>query len=140
MIAFGIWQVFRGNWNGLWIVMVAWLVQSAAGRHLGRQSSHDDVSPFQTQTQNLGDIPVTADETLKQLVGQHLTNIGARAFLVQRNGMTVGRLTWYQINLVPQADWQTTTVAQIMSPVSAAPSVASEEHNETFTATGYHPA
>jgi Zn-dependent protease len=140
MIAFGIVQVFRGNWNGLWIVMVAWLVQSAAAQLLARQSPHDDVSASQVQTRNLGDIPVTADETLEQLVKQHLTNVGARAFLVQRNGMTVGRLTWYQINAVPQADWQTTTVAQIMSPVSAAPSVAPEEHNEPFAATGYHPA
>jgi Zn-dependent protease len=147
LIAFGIWQVFRGDWNGWWIVLVAWLVQGAAGRLLAQQSLHDSFSLAQAQARNLGDVLVAADETLQQLVDEYLANIGARAFLVQQNGATIGRVTWRQINAVPQADWQTTTVAQIMSPVSAAPSVAFEERNEptrvsqsSFTATGHHPA
>ncbi len=114
-IVFGAWEILNVGWVGWLIVLGGWLVQSAASQQLERQRLHDQLST-QAALEELSRycIPVACDSTLEQIVDRNLNNVGARAFIVEREKEHVGLLTWRSINAVPRAEWHTTTALQVM--------------------------
>lgn len=60
---------------------------------------------------------VPADLTLQRLVDEHVLGRGIRCFLIKRGDGAVGLTTLHRIKEVPQSQWETTTVAQIMVPL-----------------------
>ena len=62
-------------------------------------------------------VAVAPDETLEQLVGEHVLGGGRRSLMVEQDGRVVGLLTLHHIRAIPRSDWATTTARQVMIPL-----------------------
>jgi predicted transcriptional regulator len=112
--------MFEGNFmNGLWIAFIGWFLESAARGMIQQQALHDLLAGHKvSQAMSSHYTAIPADTTLQQLVDHHILAIGQRSFLVNRGGQVMGLLTLHHIKGIPRSAWPTTTVAQIIIPVS----------------------
>lgn len=117
-MAFGVWQAFLGNLDGLWFVFIGWYLQGAAESQLEQQQVASLLAGHPvSEAMNRSYVLVPAAMPLQQLVDQNLMSYGQRAFVVRPDSTVIGLLTWQDINAVPRAQWQTATAAQAMIPV-----------------------
>ena len=61
---------------------------------------------------------VSAYENLDQVVDEQILSRGQRCFIVEQDHKAVGLLTLQMIKDVPRNEWETTTAAQAMLPMS----------------------
>ncbi len=119
-ILVGVWQLFVGNvGTGLWIAFIGWFLESAASAQVQRQLIQGLLTGHRVaeiMSRNYAEIPAGA--TLQQLVDGHIMVTGRRSFLVRSGDSVVGLLTLHRVKEIPRADWQSTTVAQVMIPLS----------------------
>lgn len=114
----GVWQMFGGNFGGLWIAFIGWFLDSAATAQVhqvmfqGLLAGH---TVAQAMSRRCAAIP--ADLTLQQLVEDHILRSGQRCFLVNRGENTVGLMTLHRIKEVPRGEWSTTSAARVMLPL-----------------------
>ena len=114
----GVWQIFSGNFGGAWIALIGWFLESAATAQLQQTTlqallaGHHVSQAMQSHFES-----VPADLTLQRLVDEHVLGRGIRCFLIKRGDGAVGLTTLHRIKEVPQSQWETTTVAQIMVPL-----------------------
>lgn len=118
-ILWGIWQAFGGNWaNGLWIAFIGWFLHSAAAGSLQQMTLRDVLENYTARDVMWHDCPrVPRSLTLEQLVYQAVLPRGRRCFPVVENGRTYGLVTLHHVRDVPQRDWATTTVGDVMIPL-----------------------
>lgn len=117
-IAFGVWDMFGGNlFGGLWIAFIGWFLERTATAQIRQQmvqgllAGHrvaDAMSGFYTS--------IPAEDTLQQLVDDHVLGGGRRSFVVKRGAEVAGFLTLHHIKEIPRTRWSTTTAAQSMIP------------------------
>ncbi len=103
-IAWGVWQIFAGNWaGGLWIAFIGWFLHNAAAGTY-RQTVLDDLLAGHTAREvMLTDCPqVPRRLTLDVLVEQIVLPSGRRCFPVVEEGQLVGLVTLHQIQRVPR--------------------------------------
>lgn len=119
-ILWGVWQAFGGNWvSGLWIAFIGWFLHSAAAGSLQQTTLRDVVQGYTAQDVMWPDCPrVPHSMTLQQLVYQAVLRSGRRCFPVVENGRTFGLVTLHHVKDVPQRDWATTTVRDVMTPLN----------------------
>jgi Zn-dependent protease/CBS domain-containing protein len=124
----GLWIAFvRGDFfNGIWLAFIGWFLNNAA-----------DASRRQVEMQyrlagvRVGDImnpaPVVVEPevTLRDLVNDYVLRRGVRALPVVEGDRLVGIITLSDIKEVPQEQWSTTTVGEVLrrrtGPVVATP-------------------
>ncbi len=122
-IGFGLWQAVHGDLGGLWIALLGWFLQGLAAQQSQQQKVHQkDLADMLTghglgQVSGRGFVRVPAEMTLQELVEMELPNVAARAFLVERNGVVIGLLTWRDVNAVPRSNWRQTPLAEAMTPI-----------------------
>jgi Zn-dependent protease/CBS domain-containing protein len=116
VIAWGVWQIFVGNWaGGLWIAFIGWFLHSAAaGTH--QQTVLEELLAGHTAREvMLVDCPrVPRRLTLDVLVDQIVLPSGRRCFPVVEDGQLVGLVTLHQVQEVPRDRWPTTRVEAVM--------------------------
>jgi Zn-dependent protease len=119
-IAWGVWQIFTGNFgNGLWIAFIGWFLESAASSQIRQQTIRDLLAGHHVaETMRRDYTTVSPDATLEQLVTEHILGAGRRSLVVKQNDRLVGLLTLHSVKAVPQAEWPTTTAAQVMIPAA----------------------
>jgi Zn-dependent protease len=114
----GVWQMFSGNFGGIWIAFIGWFLDNAASAQVqqvmfkGQLAGHSVAQAMSTQC-----AAVPADLMLQQLVDDHILAGGKRCFLVDRGDQTVGLMTLHRIKEVPRPDWATTSAAEVMLPL-----------------------
>ena len=117
LIFMGIWQMFSGNFGGLWIAFIGWFLDNAASVQIqqvmfrGLLTGHRVSEAMST---HYAVIPDTL--TLQQLVDEQILGGGQRSFLVNRGDQTVGLITLHRIKDVPRPEWATTSAAEVMLP------------------------
>lgn len=115
----GVYYVVMGNVaNGIWLFFIGWFLQNAAASS-GTQSSlqHllEGVKVFQVMSRNF---PwVTRNDSLAELVFNHVLNGGARRFLVANKGELCGLLTLSDVKNIPNFRWKFVTADDVMTPI-----------------------
>jgi Zn-dependent protease len=117
-IVAGVFQILAGRFvNGLWIAFIGWFLEGAAAGQVQQQMLHSLLAGHRVSEAMRRDYTaVSGNTTLRDLVDQHILGSGRRSFIVTRNDEVIGLATLHQIKEVPQDQWRTTTVAQIMIP------------------------
>jgi Zn-dependent protease/predicted transcriptional regulator len=105
---------------GLWLAFIGWFLSAAAAQTRRRQLVREvleGVSVSRLVTP-LGPV-VSPHIDLDMLVEDWMIRSGARAFpVVDDEGAFVGLVTFADLRRVPREEWETTAVAQIMTPRS----------------------
>jgi len=116
----GVWQIFGGNLiNGMWIAFIGWFLESAALAQIQFQAVHSLLAGHTVgESMSRGYPEIAGDAVLQELVDYHLLREGRRSVVVKAGDDVLGLLTLHALKQVPQADWPTTTVAQVMVPVA----------------------
>jgi Zn-dependent protease len=124
-IAFGVWQLFIGNFgNGLWIAFIGWFLESAAGSQVRQQTIHDLLANHcVTDAMRRDYTIVSPGTTLEQLVSDHILGSGTRSMIIEQDGRVVGLLTVHEVKKIQRSNWPVTTAAQVMVPIEQIKSV-----------------
>jgi Zn-dependent protease/CBS domain-containing protein len=103
--------------GGLWLILIAWFLLGMAqsqGRMFDMKERLSGVSARQLSRTELP--LVTAGTSIRAWIDQQVLPYGQRAFLVQDPHSSIGIASFSDACKVPAADWETTTVEQIMTP------------------------
>lgn len=114
----GVWQVFTGNFGGLWITFIGWFLDRAAAAQV-HQVMFQGLLTGHTVSQAMSNhcAAIPEELTLQQLVDDHILGSGQRCFLVNRGENPVGMMTLHRIKEVPRQDWATTRAGRVMLPL-----------------------
>jgi len=120
LIAFGIWEIFRGALvNGLWIAFIGWYLEAAAGSQLQLESARALMGQHRVADAMRRDFPrVAGDVTLQTLVDHFVLSESSRYFVVSGGMAGEGLITLSTIRSVPREAWPVTTAAQVMIPAA----------------------
>lgn len=116
----GFFQMFTGNVaGGLWIAFIGWFLESAASAQVQQQEVQGVLTGHkvaEAMSRNFAFLP--PDYTLQKLVDAHILGAGKRSFIIKTGDRVQGLLTLHQIKKVPRENWEQTTVAEAMIPIS----------------------
>lgn len=114
-IAWGIWQIFAGNWGGgLWIAFIGWFLHNAAAGS-EQQTTLEELLAGHAAREVMTACPAIPPRlTLDVLVDQVVVPSGRRCFPVVEEGQLMGLVTLHQIQRVPRERWPGTRAAEIM--------------------------
>lgn len=139
MIAFGVWELFRGDFiNGIWIGFIGWYLERAANSQLQMESAKNAVASHRVADAMRRDLPRIAPATTLQELADHFVLAESnRYFVVSDEGTGEGLITLSALRAVPREQWCVITAAQAMIPAArmqtttpdAALSTAIEEMN-----------
>jgi Zn-dependent protease len=118
-IGLGVWQMFTGNFgNGLWIGFIGWFLESAASSQIHQQTIHDLLDGHHVADAMRSDYTTASpNDTLDQLVTEHILGSGHRSLVIKQNNKMVGLLTLHNVKTVPSSSWPNTNASQVMIPV-----------------------
>ncbi|MBL8097352.1 MAG: site-2 protease family protein [Anaerolineales bacterium] len=118
LIAFGVWQLFVGQFGtGLWIAFVGWFLENAASAQIQQQTLHDLLSGHRVADVMRRDyVAVSPGSNLEQVMTEHFLTSGRRSLVVEREKKVVGLLTAQAARKIPRMAWPTTTVTEAMIP------------------------
>ena len=119
LILWGLFQIFTGSWlNGIWIAFIGWFMLSAA-QSASKQAQLEAIFRGVSVGQVMAPPPppVPANMSLRELVSAYLLPHGQRLALVSQGGQFAGLITLADVRHVPQAEWDTTSVSQVMIPL-----------------------
>lgn len=110
--------VFGGGFiNGLWLAFIGWFLNNAALMSYQQLLVREALSEVPVSRLMQTDV-VTVERqcTLHQLIDEHLAQTNQRAFPVLDRGRFVGLVSLSDIRKRPRAEWERTTVGDIMTP------------------------
>ncbi|GAH75996.1 unnamed protein product, partial [marine sediment metagenome] len=104
--------------NGLWLAFIGWFLERAASASYHQLQWHEALHGFSASQLMVSDCPVVpSDITVNQLVQKYIFTIGRHYLLIADEGRLKGVLTLHNIKSVPQPNWATTQLREIMTPV-----------------------
>ncbi|MEW6249023.1 MAG: site-2 protease family protein [Planctomycetota bacterium] len=121
LVVLGVFSFIAGNFlGGLWLVLIGVFLRGAAQMSysqllLRRALEGEPVARFVTH----GPITVSPNTTVADLVENYIYRHHHRMFPVADDGRLVGCVSARQIKDIPRAVWNTTRVADILSPCSS---------------------
>jgi Zn-dependent protease/CBS domain-containing protein len=117
-IFIGVWQMFTGNFGGLWIAFIGWFVENAASAQVHQVTYQGLLAGHKvSQAMSSHCATVSGNMTLQQLVDEHILGGSERCFLVTQDHAIVGLMTLHRIKEVSRSEWATTSAAQVMLPL-----------------------
>jgi len=116
----GISVIFLLNdwFGGLWLAFIGWFLGNAASasyRQTQWREGLNGITATQVMTSDLPVVPSNA--TVNHLVQGYVFTSGRHFFLIADEGELKGILTLHNIKSVPQQNWDSTQVKEIMTPV-----------------------
>ncbi len=116
-IFWGVYQTFlAGDFSGLWIAIIGWFLLNSAGQSTSRVELEEALRGVTVQ-QAMSPAPNPAQPqlTVAYLVSHYLLADNARAVPVVENGRFVGFVTLSDVLKLPQSEWGTARVGQVMA-------------------------
>jgi Zn-dependent protease/predicted transcriptional regulator len=111
--------LFPHNWfNGLWLAFIGWFltnIASASYRQAQWQAALQGITTRDIMTSSCP--VVSSDVAIERLVQEYISTAGHRCFLVTDDGEMKGILTLGNIKSVARANWGSTPVKNVMTPV-----------------------
>ena len=104
--------------GGLWLAFIGWFLENAASASYRQAQWREELSGFTATQVMTSDFPVVPSSvTVDELVQGYIFPSGRHFFVVADEGNLKGILTLHDIKSVPQQNWGTTQVKDIMTPV-----------------------
>jgi Zn-dependent protease len=125
LIFIGIIQILKGNFSGLWLMLIGWFLRNAAVRGYQQvlvESVLQGVKAGDLMTRNFK--MVTADISVQSLVDNFILKEKERVFIVTDNGGLKGIVCLEDVKATPREKWARTTVGEIMTPKEKLESVS----------------
>jgi Zn-dependent protease/predicted transcriptional regulator len=116
MIAIGVLSVFfRGDFGGLWWIVLGWFLFQAAGAALTQLTVQEGLSGVvAAQVMTRTPLAVDGDLTLQQVFENHFMANNVSAFPVVQDGRVRGFISLKQLGDVPRTRWNEVRVAETM--------------------------
>jgi len=116
MIAVGVLSVFfRGDFGGLWWIVLGWFLYQAAGAALVQLDIKQGLSGVvAAQLMTHTPIAVEADLTLQQVFDDHFMAKNVSAFPVLQEGRVRGLIALKQLGDVSRSRWEEVRVSDVM--------------------------
>ncbi len=124
MIAVGVLSVFfRGDFGGLWWIVLGWFLFQAAGAALSQLSVQEGLhGVVAAQVMTRTPLAVDGDLTLQEVFEDHFMVNNVSAFPVVQDGRVRGFISLKQLGDVPRTRWNDVQVAdsmQVLEPEDA---------------------
>ncbi len=131
LIAYGIWQAFRGEiLDGLWLALIGWFVRNAARssyRQFAVVHALEAVPASEAMTRWPETVP--PEMTLQQLVAERFLHRRFESYpVVSADGRVLGVVSLPQVRAVPEDEWRARTVGDVMTPAQPALEVGPDEN------------
>ncbi len=122
LIFLGIWQAVTGDIvGGIWIVVIGWFLESAAGSQLQQESIKSMLGDHKVADAMQRDFPhIAGDISLHELVEHYLVQSNAHAVVLTAPDGTVGVVTLSAVSSISREMWPYTMASQVMTPLRAA--------------------
>lgn len=136
MIVSGIAMVFgvqipyfgTGLLNGLWLAFIGWFLNSASSQSYQQMVVHDILEGVLVGRMMRADPPtVPPDSSVSSLVHDHVMGTDEAGFPVLEADRLAGIVTLDDVRAIPRADWETTTVRNIMTPFDKLITVSADD-------------
>jgi Zn-dependent protease/CBS domain-containing protein len=117
LIFIGLRQIFRGAWEGFWLVFIGWFLHSAAVRGYHQVLMREMLRGLRAEdlmTRNFE--TVSGDLSLQDLVEGHILGRHRHTFVVADAGRLEGVVGLGDIKKVAREQWASTTIRQAMTP------------------------
>src|SRR5215216_5692196 len=135
LIGLGAFRVFQGDVvGGIWSVFIGFILHNAATTEKRAFLQQGQLAGIPV-SQVMGIVrepEVPAGLTIQDLVERHILGQGQGSFIVIAAGNPVGVLSLRDVSNVPRADWDKTTIGDVMTPLTDLPRVA--PNDELLTA------
>lgn len=120
MIYLGVMEIFSGRIaDGLWIIFIAWFLESAASAQIQQQKLRDILTPHKVSEAMIRNFAVVpSDTTLKEVMDYHVIGSGRRTAIVQEGDREVGLITLHHLRDIPVEEWSTKKVREVMLPLN----------------------
>jgi Zn-dependent protease/CBS domain-containing protein len=120
LIAWGIMVLFAGHFvGGLWRILIGWFLNNAAKasyQQVRVQQVLGDVSVARVMREDLA--TVRPGLSVGALVRDHVMRTDQRCFPVLEGDRVMGLVSLTDVRKLPEAEWDTTDVGQIMTPAA----------------------
>ncbi len=116
----GVVLIFSGDlWDGVWTAFMGWFMLNASSGEMRQERLKEVLSGHRVaEAMNNNYTIIYPDTTLQCLADEHILGSSRRYFIVEKNNQLVGMATMHGLQDVPKQDWPTTTVEQVMVPLS----------------------
>ena len=113
----GIFLFFIGDWySGIWLAFIGWFLNNAASASNRQAEIRESLKGFSARDVMSRECPlVPGDLSLRQLVQTLVLPSGRRCFFIADGDRLVGIITLKDIKAIPESNWDSTTVSQVMT-------------------------
>ena len=135
LIGLGVFGVFRGDvFSGIWYILIGFILHNAATteKRVFLQQGQLAGIPVSQVMGIVREPEIPAGLTMQDLVERHILGQGQASFIVTAAGNPVGVLSLRDVSNVPRADWDQTTIGDVMTPLTDLPRVG--PNDELLTA------
>ncbi|MEM2902166.1 MAG: site-2 protease family protein [Candidatus Bathyarchaeia archaeon] len=110
--------IFRGLFNGLWIIFIGWFIKSGAEAGLSQTIITQALSGTTVSEIMSSDVvTVDFDTPLHRLVTEYFLTRKFAGYPVRKDGAVVGMVTMDQVKRIPRPLWEKTAVRDVMKPL-----------------------
>jgi Zn-dependent protease/predicted transcriptional regulator len=108
-----------GLFNGLWMIFIGWFLHNAASSGYRRVMIQDILEDVPVRRVMQTQVPMVPSETLvNDLVNHRFAQLDGQAMLVTAGEEVIGIVGMNDIQRSKKARWESTSVGEIMTPVS----------------------
>jgi Zn-dependent protease/predicted transcriptional regulator len=119
-ILFGIWRFFGGaGVGGLWLALIGWFLLDAARASYAQVELTGGLRGVKVRDVMSNDCgAIESHTTLQTFADEYVLRTGRRCFVVKDDGRVAGLLTPHELKNIDRTRWASTTVGQVMRPLS----------------------
>jgi len=143
LIFFGVLRILRGDFGGLWLLLIGWFLHNAASRGYQQvviQSALEGLKARDLMNRDFETVP--AGLPVQNLVDDYILKRKERVFLVTEGDGLEGIVCLEDVKRMPREKWAGAAVADIMTPKADLRSVGPEADGKdilaSLTATDVH--
>jgi len=128
LILLGVFQILRGNFGGLWFILIGWFLQSASVRSYNQVAFKSALEGLKAADLMTADFEtVYPNLPVQRLVDEYILKKRERVFLVTNiGGGLEGIVCLEDVKAAPREEWPSLTVGAIMTPRDALQAVTRE--------------
>lgn len=116
LIAFGLFQIFAGNFGGIWLAFIGWFLSSSADASRREITLREQLSGVRIkEVMTTNPTAINPDTTVAELVSNVFRKQHGRAVPVCQNDQVLGIVTVTDVKGLPREKWEETAVKEIMT-------------------------
>jgi Zn-dependent protease/predicted transcriptional regulator len=127
-IIFGLFSIFAGSPNGLWLMLIGWFLHTSAQASYQQASLQETLSSVKVKDIMVKNIvTVSQNITIETAIDEYFMKYGYGGFPVVDNGRFLGLLTLKEIKNIPKERWNDVRISEIFIPHDKKWEVSEEE-------------